>query len=86
MGYADIEIPALTESFPPAVIDYLRDFRTQEIQDIIETLLYVYIAQNSSSSGRERVVEQSCYAYTPGPLFALRKSASSALPPGRVRR
>ncbi|HOB18878.1 MAG TPA: ATP-binding protein [Candidatus Methanoculleus thermohydrogenotrophicum] len=75
MGYADIEIPALTESFPPAVIDYLRDFRTQEIHDIIETLLYVYIAQNSSSSrGKGRgVVEQSCYAYTPGPLFALRE-------------
>jgi len=75
MGYADTGIPALAESFPPAVINYLRDFRTQEVHDIIETLLYIYIAQNSSSSrGRgEGVVEQSCYAYTSGPLFALRE-------------
>jgi hypothetical protein len=75
MGYADTGIPALAESFPPAVINYLGDFRTQEVHDIIETLLYIYIAQNSSSSrGRgEGVVEKSCYAYTSGPLFALRE-------------
>ncbi|KUK63211.1 MAG: AAA ATPase [Methanoculleus marisnigri] len=75
MGYADAEIPTLVESFPPAVIEYLRDFRLQEARDIIETLLYIYIAQNSSSSRGEGegVVEQSCYAYTSGPLFALRQ-------------
>nr|WP_282570242.1 ATP-binding protein [Methanoculleus sp. 7T] len=75
MGYADTEIPALVESFPPAVVEYLQDFRTQEVRDIIETLLYIYIALNSSSSrGKgEGVVEQSCYAYTSGPLFALRQ-------------
>jgi len=73
MGYADTGIPALAESFPPAVINYLRDFRTQEVHDIIETLLYIYIAQNSSSSRGEGqgVIEQSCYAYTSGPLFVL---------------
>ena len=72
-GYADAVIPALVESFPPAVIDYLRDFRLQEVRDIVETLLYIYIAQNSASSRGEGegVVEQSCYAYTSGPLFAL---------------
>lgn len=75
MGYADAEIPALMESFPPAVAGYLRDFRLQEVRDIIETLLYIYIAQNSASSRGEGagVVEQSCYAYTSGPLFALRQ-------------
>lgn len=75
MGYADTGIPALADLFPPAIIDYLQDFRAQEIRDIIETLLYIYIAQNSSSSrGRgEGVAEQSCYAYTSGPLFALRE-------------
>ncbi|BBL69313.1 ATP-binding protein [Methanoculleus chikugoensis] len=74
-GYADAEIPALMESFPPAVTDYLRDFRLQEVRDIVETLLYIYIAQNSASSRGEGagVVEQSCYAYTSGPLFALRQ-------------
>lgn len=75
MGYADTEIPALVGSFPPAVVEYLQDFRTQEVRDIIETLLYIYIALNSSSSRGEGegVVEQSCYAYTSGPLFALRE-------------
>jgi len=74
-GYADAEIPALTESFPSAVTEYLRDFRLQEVRDVIETLLYIYIAQNSASSRGEGagVVEQSCYAYTSGPLFALRQ-------------
>ncbi|KLK88420.1 ATPase AAA [Methanoculleus sediminis] len=74
-GYADVEIPALMESFPPAVTEYLRDFRLQEVRDIVETLLYIYIAQNSASSRGEGagVVEQSCYAYTSGPLFALRQ-------------
>ncbi len=76
MGYADAVVPALAESVPPGVIDCLRDFRMQEIRDIIETLLYIYIAQNSSSPrGRgEGVVEQSCYAYTSGPLVALREA------------
>jgi hypothetical protein len=74
-GYADAEIPALMESFPPAVTEYLRDFRLQEVRDIVETLLYIYIAQNSASSRGEGagVIEQSCYAYTSGPLFALRQ-------------
>ena len=73
MGYADAAIPALVESLPPAVIEYLQDFRPQEVRDIIETLLYIYIARNSSSppGEGEGVVEQSCYAYTSGPLFAL---------------
>ncbi|WP_292490356.1 ATP-binding protein [Methanoculleus sp. 10] len=73
MGYVDTGLPALVESFPPGVVEYLREFRTQEVRDIIETLLYIYIAQNSSSSRGEGmgVVEQSCYAYTSGPLFAL---------------
>ena len=53
MGYADTGIPALADLFPPAIIDYLQDFRAQEIRDIIETLLYIYIAQNSSSSPGE---------------------------------
>ncbi len=76
MGYVDAEIPALMESFPPAVAGYLRDFRLQEVRDIVETLLYIYIAQNSASSRGEGagVVEQSCYAYTSGPLFALRQA------------
>lgn len=75
IGYADAEIPALMESFPPAVAGYLLDFRLQEVRDIIETLLYIYIAQNSASSRGEGagVVEQSCYAHTSGPLFALRQ-------------
>ncbi len=75
MGYADAGIRTLVESFPPAVIEYLRDFRLQEVHDIVETLLYIYIAQNSASSRGEGegVVEQSCYAYTSGPLFALRQ-------------
>ena len=75
MGYVDTGIPALAELFPPVIINYLRDFRAQEIRDIIETLLYIYIAGNSSSSrGRGGgVAEQSCYAYTSGPLFALRE-------------
>ncbi|MDK2890847.1 MAG: hypothetical protein PWR21_1479 [Methanoculleus sp.] len=75
MGYADAGVRTLVESFPPAVIEYLRDFRLQEVRDIIETLLYIYIAQNSASSRGEGegVVEQSCYAYTSGPLFALRQ-------------
>jgi len=73
MGYTDAVIPALAESFPPAVVEYLQDFRTQEVRDIVETLLYIYIAQNSSSSRGEGqgVIEQSCYAYTSGPLFVL---------------
>ena len=73
MGYADTGLPALVESFPPGIIEYLREFRAQETRDIIETLLYIYIAQNVSSSRGEGmgVVEQSCYAYTSGPLFAL---------------
>ncbi len=73
MGYADAELPTLVESFPPAVIEYLQDFRPQEVRDIVETLLYIYIAQNSASSRGEGegVIEQSCYAYTSGPLFAL---------------
>lgn len=73
MGYTDTGIPALSESFPPAVIDYLQDFRPQEVRDIIETLLYIHIALNSASSRGEGVgvAEQSCYAYTSGPLFAL---------------
>ncbi|WOX56232.1 MULTISPECIES: ATP-binding protein [unclassified Methanoculleus] len=73
MGYADTETPALVRSFPPAVTESLRDFRVQEVRDIVETLLYIYIAQNSASSRGEGegVVEQSCYAYTSGPLFAL---------------
>ncbi len=73
MGYVDTEIPALVESFPSAVVEYLRDFRTLEVRDIVETLLYIHIALNSSSSRGEGagVVEQSCYAYTSGPLFAL---------------
>ena len=76
MGYTDSRIPALAEPIPPGVIDHLRDFRMQEIRDILETLLYIYIAQNSSSPrGRgEGVVEQSCYAYTSGPLVALREA------------
>nr|WP_284738366.1 ATP-binding protein [Methanoculleus sp. CWC-02] len=75
MGYADAGVRTLVESFPPAVIEYLRDFRLQEVRDIVETLLYIYIAQNSASSRGEGegVVEQSCYAYTSGPLFALRQ-------------
>ena len=77
MGYADAVIPALVESFPPAVVEYLQDFRTQEVRDIVETLLYIYIAQNSSSSRGEGqgVIEQSCYAYTSGPLFVLAQVA-----------
>jgi len=73
MGYADAGARTLVESFPPAVTEYLRDFRPQEVRDIVETLLYIYIAQNSASSRGEGVgvVEQSCYAYTSGPLFAL---------------
>jgi hypothetical protein len=73
MGYTDAGVPALAESFPPAVVEYLQDFRTQEVRDIVETLLYIYIAQNSSSSRGEGqgVIEQSCYAYTSGPLFVL---------------
>jgi len=73
MGYNDAEIPTLVRSFPPAVTRYLQDFRLQEVRDIVETLLYIYIAQNSSSSRGEGVgvVEQSCYAYTSGPLFVL---------------
>nr|WP_300998907.1 ATP-binding protein [Methanoculleus sp.] len=73
MGYADAGVHTLVESFPPAVVEYLRDFRLQEVRDIVETLLYIYIAQNSASSRGEGegVVEQSCYAYTSGPLFAL---------------
>lgn len=73
MGYTDAGIPALSLSFPPAVIEYLQDFRPLEVRDIIETLLYIHIALNSSSSRGEGVgvVEQSCYAYTSGPLFAL---------------
>jgi len=73
MGYPDTAIPALVESLSPAVTNYLRDFRQQEIRDIIETLLYIYIARNSTSSRGDGmgVVEQSCYAYTSGPLFAL---------------
>jgi hypothetical protein len=73
MGYADAGIPTLVGSFSPAVTEYLRDFRPQEVRDIVETLLYIYIAQNSASSRGEGVgvVEQSCYAYTSGPLFAL---------------
>ncbi|NMC88961.1 MAG: hypothetical protein GYA64_04885, partial [Methanomicrobiales archaeon] len=49
MGYTDSRVPALAEPIPPGVIDHLRDFRMQEIRDILETLLYIYIAQNSSS-------------------------------------
>ncbi|NLA37786.1 MAG: ATP-binding protein, partial [Methanomicrobiales archaeon] len=73
MGYADTGIPALAELFPPAIIDYLRDFRVKEVHDIIETLLYIYIAQSSSPSPGSLggIAEQSCYAYTSGPLFAL---------------
>lgn len=73
MGYSDAEISGLMESFPSTVIEYLRDFRFQEVRDIIETLLYIYVAQNSASSRGEGegVIEQSCYAYTSGPLFAL---------------
>jgi len=75
MGYADVAARTLVESFPPPVIEYLQDFRLQEVRDIVETLLYIYIAQNSASSRGEGegVVEQSCYAYTSGPLFALRQ-------------
>ena len=60
-------------SFPPGVVEYLREFKTQEIRDIVETLLYIYIAQNASPPRGEGtgVVEQSCYAYTSGPLFVL---------------
>jgi hypothetical protein len=74
MNYVDTDIPALAEAFPPAIAEYLKDFRTAEIRDIIETLLYIYIARDTSShQGRgEGVVEQSCYAYTSGPLFALK--------------
>jgi hypothetical protein len=73
MGYTDTGIPALSGSFPPAVIEYLQDFRLQEVRDIIETLLYIHVALNSASSRGEGVgvAEQSCYAYTSGPLFAL---------------
>ncbi len=73
MGYADTVVPTLTEPFPPNIVHYLREFKTQEIREIVETLLYIYIAQNTSSSRGEEmgVVEQSCYAYTSGPLFAL---------------
>lgn len=75
MGYADTTVSSLAESFSQEITDYLQGFRTQEVRDIIETLIYIYIAQNSSSSsGEERgVVEQSCYAYTSGPLFALKE-------------
>ena len=45
MGYTDSRVPALAEPIPPGVIDHLRDFRMQEIRDILETLLYIYIAQ-----------------------------------------
>jgi len=67
MGDVDIA------SFPPGVVEYLREFKTQEIRDIVETLLYIYIAQNASPPRGEGtgVVEQSCYAYTSGPLFVL---------------
>ncbi len=73
MGYTDTAIPDLSGSFPPAVIEYLQDFRPQEVRDIIETLLYIHVALNSASSRGEGVgvAEQSCYAYTSGPLFAL---------------
>jgi hypothetical protein len=73
MDYSDAEIPGLVGSFPSTVIEYLRDFRFQEVRDIIETLLYIYIAQNSASCRGEGkgVIEQSCYAHTSGPLFAL---------------
>ncbi|WP_301664092.1 ATP-binding protein [Methanoculleus frigidifontis] len=75
MHYSETDIPRLTEAFPPAVTEYLEDFSVQEIRDIVETLLYVYIAQNSCyQQGRgQGVVEQSCFAYTAGPLFALRE-------------
>jgi hypothetical protein len=74
MNYADADLPALLEAFPPSITEYLKEFRATEVRDIIETLLYIYIARSSCShQGRgEGVVEQSCYAYTSGPLFALR--------------
>jgi len=75
MNYADTDVPVLTEAFPPAIVEYFRDFRVQEIRDIIETLLYIYVAQNSCyQHGKgQGVVEQSCFAYTSGPLFALKQ-------------
>ncbi|WP_243669883.1 hypothetical protein [Methanoculleus chikugoensis] len=85
-GYADAEIPALMESFPPAVTDYLRDFRLQEVRDIVETLLYIYIAQNSASSrGGEGGRAWSNRAVTPtrpGRSLHSGRSASSSPPPG----
>ena len=83
MGYSDAEISGLMESFPSTVIDYLRDFRFQEVRDIIETLLYIYVAQNSASSRGEGegVIEQSCYAYTSGYFSDI----GSSVPPGTGR-
>ncbi len=77
MHYSETDIPYLTEAFPPAVTEYLADFSVQETRDIVETLLYIYTAQNSCyQHGRgQGVVEQSCFAYTAGPLFALKQLA-----------
>ncbi len=77
MHYSETDIPHLTEAFPPAVTEYLADFSVQETRDIVETLLYIYTAQNSCyQHGRgQGVVEQSCFAYTAGPLFALKQLA-----------
>ncbi|CVK32985.1 protein of unknown function [Methanoculleus bourgensis] len=88
MGYADTGIPALAESFPPAVINYLRDFRTQEVHDIIETLLYIYIAQNSSSSrGRGKAWSKRVVTRIHRDRSSRSgKSASSTPSPGTARR
>jgi len=72
MGYAGFEIPALLDAFPEA-IGGLRHCRPAEIRDSLETLLYIYTAQNISClQGRgQGVAEQSCFAYTSGPLVTL---------------
>lgn len=75
MYFPDTDLPTLAGAFPPSVTEYLRECPVSETRDIIETLLYVYIAENSCyRNGRgQGVVEQSCFAYTSGPLFTLKQ-------------
>jgi len=75
MNYPDAAIPTLEKAFPPVIVDFLGGFTAPEVRDIIETLLYVYTAQNSYCEHGKGlgVAEQSCFAYTPGPLFALKQ-------------
>ncbi len=75
MYFPDTDIPTLAGAFPSSVTEYLRECPVPETRDIIETLLYVYIAENSCyRNGKgQGVVEQSCFAYTSGPLFTLKQ-------------